>query len=116
MAIDDDGIDTQAAPSGTGCVECLRDGSWWFHLRRCAQCGHIGCCDQSLGKHATRHYHATGHAVLTSFEPGETWFYDYRTNDFFDGPRLHPPLAHPHDQPTPGPHGKVPRDWEAQLS
>jgi hypothetical protein len=41
------GINVLAKPSGTGCVECLMTGGWWLHLRRCAQCGHIGCCDSS---------------------------------------------------------------------
>ena len=49
------GIDPRAEPSGTGCVECLADGGWWFHLRRCTQCGHIGCCDTSPQQHATAH-------------------------------------------------------------
>lgn len=66
-----EGIDPSVPPSGTGCVECLAENSWWFHLRRCAQCGHVGCCDQSLGKHATAHFHATGHPIIASFEPGK---------------------------------------------
>src|SRR5207249_10874412 len=41
-------------PSGTGCVECLAEGGWWFHLRRCAECGHIGCCDSSPSQHARK--------------------------------------------------------------
>ena len=110
-----EGIDVNAVPSGTGCVECLASGGWWFHLRRCAKCGHIGCCDDSLSKHATRHYRETGHAILTSFEPGEDWFWDYQTEDAFEGPKLLPPHAHPESQPTPGPEGKVPDDWEEQL-
>jgi hypothetical protein len=89
-----DGIDPAAKPSGTGCVECLAQGKWWFHLRRCAQCGHIGCCDTSPNQHATKHFIATGHPIITSFEPGERWFYDYRTEDFIPGPELHAPHAH----------------------
>ncbi|HEX4012875.1 MAG TPA: UBP-type zinc finger domain-containing protein [Candidatus Cybelea sp.] len=109
------GIDPSVAPSGTGCVECLAANSWWFHLRRCAQCGHIGCCDQSLGKHATAHFDQTGHPVIASFEPGEAWFYNYRSEEFMPGPHLAPPHSHPKDQPTPGPQGGVPADWESQL-
>jgi hypothetical protein len=111
-----DEINPEVKPSGTGCVECLANGSWWFHLRRCTQCGHIGCCDNSLGKHATGHFNATGHPVITSFEPGETWFYSYLTGDFLTGPRLADPRWHPKDQPVPGPSGKVPDDWQAELS
>lgn len=57
----------------TGCEECLRDGATWVHLRICMECGHVGCCDSSEGKHATAHFHETGHPVMRSFEPGEAW-------------------------------------------
>ncbi len=110
------GINPAAKPSGAGCAECLASGGWWFHLRRCAECGHIGCCDSSPSQHTSKHATDTGHPVVTSFEPGEDWFYDYETQDFTDGPALPPPHAHPHDQPVPGPAGKVPRDWESLLN
>lgn len=57
----------------TGCEECLRDGTEWVHLRLCMTCGHVGCCDSSVGLHATAHYAETGHPVMRSFEPGEAW-------------------------------------------
>ncbi|MGO9790782.1 MAG: UBP-type zinc finger domain-containing protein, partial [Solirubrobacteraceae bacterium] len=71
-------IDPTRPPSGTGCADCDAAGpqGWWLHLRRCATCGHIGCCDDSLARHATAHYRATGHPIIQSFEPGEDWFYD----------------------------------------
>ena len=81
-----DGINPAAKPSGPGCAECSALGGWWFHLRRCAECGHIGCCDSSPSQHASKHYAATGHPIITSFEPGEHWFYDYRTAEFFCRP------------------------------
>lgn len=56
-----------------GCEECLQTGDSWVHLRVCLACGHVGCCDDSRNKHATRHFHATGHSVIRSDEPGETW-------------------------------------------
>jgi monovalent cation/hydrogen antiporter len=56
-----------------GCEECLRDGTDWVHLRLCLECGHVGCCDSSPQRHASRHYAETGHPVIRSFEPGETW-------------------------------------------
>jgi hypothetical protein len=111
----DDGIDRTVPPSGTGCVECTSADGWWLHLRRCAQCGHIGCCDTSPSQHATAHAKSTGHAVIRSFEPDEDWFYDYTTDDFLEGPALAPPEHHPVDQPVPGPAGHVPPDWEAYL-
>ena len=74
MAAPTEGINALAKPSGMGCVECLAIGSWWFHLRRCAECGHIGCCDSSPNQHASKHHTTTGHPIITSFEPGERWF------------------------------------------
>jgi uncharacterized UBP type Zn finger protein len=53
-----------------GCEECLASGSWWVHLRLCLECGHVGCCDDSPNKHATKHYHASKHPIVRSFEPG----------------------------------------------
>ncbi|MBV8148287.1 MAG: UBP-type zinc finger domain-containing protein [Candidatus Eremiobacteraeota bacterium] len=110
------GIDAEVKPSGSGCVECLAEDGWWLHLRRCAKCGHIGCCDTSPRKHATAHFRATGHPIIASFEPGEQWFYDYVREDFMEGPRLTEPRWHPKDQPVPGPRGKVPADWQSKLS
>ena len=113
--VGDEQIDATARPSGTGCVECLASNGWWFHLRRCARCGHIGCCDSSPSQHASKHVRDTGHRVVRSFEPGEDWFWDYLTEEAFEGPRLAPPEHHPLDQPVPGPAGRVPRDWQMHL-
>ncbi|HEY1727213.1 MAG TPA: UBP-type zinc finger domain-containing protein [Candidatus Baltobacteraceae bacterium] len=110
------GIDPTVPPSGTGCVECTAENGWWFHLRRCAQCGHIGCCDNSPKQHATAHFHSKKHPIIASFEPGETWFYSYETGEYVEGPRLAAPRSHPEDQPVPGPRGRVPEDWESQLN
>ena len=66
-----------APPRTSGCEECLKLGDGWVHLRRCLHCGHVGCCDSSKNKHATRHFHETGHPVVQSFEPGETWKWCY---------------------------------------
>ena len=111
-------IDTLIPPSGTGCAECLAGGSpgWWVHLRRCATCGHIGCCDTSPAQHATAHNAATGHPIIQSFEPGEDWFYDYRTGGAFNGPQLAGPDSHPPEQPVPGPAGAVPHDWQRYIN
>ena len=64
-------------PSAQGCEECLAIGSGWVHLRLCLTCGHVGCCDSSPNRHATKHFHATGHAVVRSLEPGEDWKWCY---------------------------------------
>ena len=108
-------IDLAVPPSGTGCVECNETGGWWFHLRRCATCGHIGCCDSSPSQHARAHAAITGHPLIRSYEPGEHWYYDYLTDVLLQGPKLAPPLHHPEDQPTPGPEGRVPADWRDHL-
>jgi uncharacterized UBP type Zn finger protein len=60
-----------------GCEECLRSGDTWVHLRLCLSCGHVGCCDSSKNKHATRHFHSTHHPVIRSFQPGENWRWCY---------------------------------------
>jgi uncharacterized UBP type Zn finger protein len=64
-------------PNTHGCEECLRTGSHWVHLRMCLACGHVGCCDSSQGKHATGHFQETGHAIVQSAEPGESWRWCY---------------------------------------
>ncbi|NIH79908.1 Na+/H+ antiporter [Amycolatopsis viridis] len=56
-----------------GCIDCLREGTTWVHLRLCLECGHVGCCDSSPRKHATQHFHDTRHPVIRSYEPGENW-------------------------------------------
>ncbi|HEX3946528.1 MAG TPA: UBP-type zinc finger domain-containing protein [Acidimicrobiales bacterium] len=110
-----DDVDPTVGPSGTGCAECLAADGWWFHLRRCAGCGHIGCCDSSPGQHATAHAAATGHRIVQSFEPGEEWFWDYAAEEPVEGPVLAGPRHHPLDQPVPGPAGRVPPDWQFRL-
>ena len=66
-----------AAKTPEGCEECLRSGDGWVHLRLCLECGHVGCCDDSPNRHATKHFHQTKHPVMRSFEPGEDWGYCY---------------------------------------
>ncbi|NEK56366.1 UBP-type zinc finger domain-containing protein [Geodermatophilus sabuli] len=109
------GIDPSAPPSGPGCQECEATAGWWFHLRRCAQCGHVGCCDSSPSQHARAHATDTGHPVIRSYEPGEGWFWDFAREQAVTGPDLAPPLAHPADQPAPGPRDRVPADWRSRL-
>jgi Zn-finger in ubiquitin-hydrolases and other protein len=108
-------IDPSAPPSGTGCADCEAAGGWWLHLRRCAACGHVGCCDSSPSQHASAHAAASGHRLAQSFEPDEDWFWDYQSEDYGSGPQLAPPPAHPSGQPVPGPAGRVPADWMRHL-
>ena len=60
-----------------GCQDCLATGGRWVHLRTCLTCGHVACCDSSPGRHATAHFHASDHPIVTSAEPGETWVWCY---------------------------------------
>jgi uncharacterized UBP type Zn finger protein len=60
-----------------GCEECLQLGDSWVHLRLCLICGHVGCCDDSKNKHATKHFHATQHPIIQSFERDEDWLWCY---------------------------------------
>jgi uncharacterized UBP type Zn finger protein len=69
-----------------GCEECLKIGSRWVHLRLCLACGHVGCCDSSPNRHATRHFHETDHPVMASFEPGEDWGWCYVDELMFELP------------------------------
>ncbi len=108
-------IDPSVPPSGPGCVECLAADGWWLHLRRCASCGHIGCCDSSPSQHARAHAADAEHPLARSYEPGEDWYWNYDTEQFYEGPALAPPEHRPLDQPTPGPAGRVPQDWQRQL-
>lgn len=104
-------------PSGTGCVECLAgaEPGWWLHLRRCAECGHVGCCDSSPGQHATAHFDGTTHPVMQSFEPGDDWFWDYTTSTTVEHAPLTEPRSHPGDQAAPGPAERLPADWMSRL-
>jgi uncharacterized UBP type Zn finger protein len=71
-------------PHTKGCEECLKTGDKWVHLRMCLICGHVGCCDSSKNKHATKHFHSTHHPVMESIEPGESWKWCYVDELFID--------------------------------
>ena len=71
-------------PNTHGCEECLKIRDGWVHLRLCEMCGHVGCCDSSKNKHATKHFHQTTHAIVKSLEPGEEWGYCYPDDLFYE--------------------------------
>lgn len=75
-----------------GCEECLEIGQEWFHLCVCRECGHVGCCDQSIGKHATAHFHETRHPIIEGFDPPEGWGWCYVDEVFVELPDQ---TAHP---------------------
>lgn len=64
-------------PKERACEECVKMGDRWVHLRICLICGHVGCCDSSKNKHATKHFHQTTHPIIRSIEPGEDWGWCY---------------------------------------
>ena len=66
-----------SARTPRGCEECLKTGDSWVHLRLCMICGHVGCCDSSKNRHATKHFHGTEHPLIRSIEPGESWVWCY---------------------------------------
>lgn len=73
-----------APKTPNGCEECLAAGGWWVHLRMCQTCGHVGCCDSSPNKHASKHFHATHHPIAKSFERGEDWAWCYAESVFIE--------------------------------
>ena len=75
-----------------GCEECLKTGGRWVHLRLCHECGHVGCCDNSPRTHATKHFQASQHAIIRSFEPGEDWSWCY-VDELFMEPAVSPQRA-----------------------
>lgn len=85
---------TPVSPSAPGCQECLESGHPWVHLRLCLTCGHVGCCDSSPNRHATRHFHETRHPVMKSFEPGESWAWCY-----LDGEMVESIASFPEESP-----------------
>lgn len=67
----------EVTPSADGCEECLASHSRWVHLRICRVCGHVGCCDDSPNRHATKHFHTTKHPVMETYDPQDGWGWCY---------------------------------------
>ena len=85
--------------AGRRVLECLASSKVGGFTSVVVECGHIGCCDSSPNQHASKHAAATGHPIITSFEPGEDWFFDYETQGTIKGVELLPPPAHPKVSP-----------------
>ena len=67
---------TEVTPESTDrCPECVAAGDRWVHLRVCMSCGHVGCCDSSPNRHATRHAQEASHPIMKSIERGEDWMW-----------------------------------------
>ena len=83
-------------PSSPGCEDCLAAGRHdWVHLRVCQQCGHVGCCDNSPGRHATAHFQTISHPIIRSYEPGEDWYWCYPDELGFELEGAPPAPSHP---------------------
>jgi thioredoxin reductase (NADPH) len=89
-------------PNAHGCEECLAAGGDWVHLRLCMSCGHVGCCDSSPQKHATKHAHRTKHPTIRSYEPGEEWAYCYPDDATLDSVPMLPGEAAARHYSPPG--------------
>lgn len=74
----------EVSPGAKGCEDCLKTGDRWLHLRLCLECGHVGCCDDSPNRHATKHFQLARHPIIKSFEPGEDWGWCYVDEIFFE--------------------------------
>jgi len=80
-----DQIADDVRPAADGCEDCIAAGRRdWVHLRVCQSCSHVGCCDNSPGKHATAHFKTKTHPIIRSYEPGEDWFWCYPDELFFE--------------------------------
>jgi uncharacterized UBP type Zn finger protein len=89
-------------PSAHGCRECLERGDSWVHLRLCMTCGHVGCCDDSPNRHATKHFHRTKHPVIKSYEPGEDWAWCYVDDEMLESAAWFPIESPPEHYTAPG--------------
>lgn len=79
-----DQLKTTTPNTPEGCEECLALGDSWVQLRLCVTCGHVGCCDSSKNRHATRHYRGTGHPLIASYQPGDNWMWCYPDELFME--------------------------------
>jgi uncharacterized UBP type Zn finger protein len=86
---------TDVTPSSPGCMDCLRTGDRWVHLRLCMRCGNVGCCDDSPNRHATAHYRTHNHPLIRSYEPGEDWWWCYADELYFEVNGSPPSPSHP---------------------
>jgi uncharacterized UBP type Zn finger protein len=80
---------TELPESVAGCEDCLATGGAWLHLRICLECGHVGCCDDSPGRHASAHNRSSGHPIIRSLEPGEVWSWCFLDEVLMSIPEVH---------------------------
>ena len=80
---------TELPEEVAGCAVCLEAGGQWCHLRICLECGNVGCCDSSPGRHATAHARESGHPIMRSIQPGENWAWCYEDQLLMALPQVH---------------------------
>jgi uncharacterized UBP type Zn finger protein len=80
---------TELPAAVDGCEDCLATGGQWLHLRICLECGHVGCCDSSPGRHASEHARSAQHPIIRSLEPGEDWSWCFEDEVGMRIPRVH---------------------------
>jgi monovalent cation/hydrogen antiporter len=56
-----------------------------FSLRVCLTCGHVGCCDSTIGQHARAHGEKEKHFVMASYPADKTSFiWCYIDDDYLE--------------------------------
>lgn len=110
------GINFVSGPTGVGCEEYMATAGRWLHLRRCAERGHVSCCETSPLQHAKRHAAETGHPVVASFEPLQGWFYDNKKRASSEALNSCLRALILKTNPPRPPAGRVPEDWESLLN
>jgi hypothetical protein len=89
---------TDLPESVEGCADCLAEGTLWFHLRICLECGRVGCCDSSPQRHASAHASANRHPLIRSIQPAEEWAWCFVDEVAMTIPRV---KGHPRIPPSP---------------
>ena len=69
-------------PNTKGCEECAKEHLPWVALRMCLTCGHVACCDSSVGRHAAKHFEDTEHPVMLAL-PTKSWKWCYVHEEYY---------------------------------
>jgi len=78
----------QIKPQSKTCRECTALGQRPVELRMCLICGNVACCDSTPGRHATKHYHETGHPVMKPYRSdGWMWCYAHQAYTYREATR-----------------------------
>ena len=72
----------RVTPNTSTCEECEKEHLPVVAVRMCLTCGHVGCCDSSVGKHATKHFEETGHPVMMTLQESN-WKWCYIHKEYY---------------------------------